>query len=296
MVRAAELQRDDGGREQSRAAQVHPFTFARGFDVQVAEEREAGEAERHVDPEDRRPSEAVGQRAAQRWTEEGPEHRRESDQRHGGAAAFTGVEGHQDPLGERQQSARGEALYDAEGDQRRGAARGCASHRRQGERGHLADEVSAHSDAGGDARGKGHRDEAGQRIPRHHPADRSERAAQVALDLWNGDVDDAAVDGLEHRPEQDASDGEPDLQFTAAFHRSRRGYWDALAEARNHAELPRAGATRGRCPSPDRLDRSRLFVVKISGIGRWHRLAPCSVHSASPRGGPPCVSRSSPTI
>jgi hypothetical protein len=47
---------------------------------------------------------------------------------------------------------------------------------------------------------------------RHRPADDRERGPELALDLRDGDVDDAAVDRLQHRAEEHAHDGEDDLR------------------------------------------------------------------------------------
>src|SRR2546423_865251 len=208
-VRAAELQRDESRGEERRAAQVQSFLARSRLHVQVAQEQKAREAQRDVDPEDGGPTEVVRQQAPQGRSEERPQHGGDAHQRNGGAAALARVERHEDALREGQQTAGREPLQDAAGDQRRSAARGGACNGGERERPHLCDEVRPHSDAGGEAGGERHGDEARQRVPGDHPAHGGQRGPQLDLDLGDGDVDDAAVDRLQPRPEQNARAGHP---------------------------------------------------------------------------------------
>src|SRR2546430_339733 len=64
----------------------------------AADEPEAEKPERHVDEEDRRPPELVGEESPQRRSEQGSQHRRESDQRDGAGAALAREERHEDSL------------------------------------------------------------------------------------------------------------------------------------------------------------------------------------------------------
>ena len=172
-------------------------------------EREAGDADGHVDPEHGRPAELPDEQAAH----DGP--RAEAEPRHarpdpdGGGALLGGIGVDQDGEREGRHQRRAHALEPAADDQRHVAAREAAGGRedREDDEADQIEPLSAIAVAEGaaqdDQRGQG------QDIGIDRPLEVARRHAEPALDGGQGDVHDGVVEQDHALPDAHRDEGQP---------------------------------------------------------------------------------------
>jgi len=213
-LRAAEHERDERGGDRGGPGQVERGTPPRALRGRehARRERDAGEPERDVDDEDRRPAVALGQDAA-----EHPAARAAARGRRGPHADRASAQ--QRERRRRHQRAPG-ALDGAQADEhgRRGGKR--ATGRCRGEQRESGGEEPAVAEhVAGAARGNQQAAER-ERVRRHDPLQRRGAEAEVALDRGQSDGDDRRVEDGDELDAAEQGDGHgPGLPVANGFMR-----------------------------------------------------------------------------
>ena len=198
----AEAERDEQARdtEQVDAAAAQVAHIRRVVDESVHHERRQ-RANRHVDVEIPAPAPRVGDIAADRRTHDRRDHHADAPHRHRHRLLARRKRLHQNRLRQRHHRGAGRTLHQAEEHNLVERLRHAAQRGRHDEHHDCRDEVALAPEALGDP--PGHRDHDSRRdqVRRHHPRDFVDARREAALHVRQRDVDDRAVEHLEHGAE-----------------------------------------------------------------------------------------------
>ncbi len=171
--------------------------------------KECGDADGEVEVEDPLPAVIVGDVPAERWADDGGEECGHAEEGHGESLFFLGEGVEEDGLGGGLESAAGEALEDAEGDEHVEAGGHSAEGGGEGEDGDGEEEVVAAAEARADPAGDGEDDGVGGEVAGDDPFAVGGGSGEAAGDVAEGDVGDGGVEDFHEGGDDDGEGDEP---------------------------------------------------------------------------------------
>ena len=215
------LQHAEAEGEKADAPQVDATGLVLADVVRIvhegADHHHGDHADRQVEVEDPAPGIVVGDPAAERGAEDGREDDAQSKGRHGRAVLLGWKRLQQDGLRQGLQSSAGEALQDAEEDQRFQAGGHAAQQRGHSESDDAREQHVATSEAVGQPSRHGQDDGVGDEVGGHHPGAFFDGGAHVPGDVGNGDVDHRGVEDLHERRQHDGDSHDPRIDGAPGF-------------------------------------------------------------------------------
>ena len=166
-------------------------------------------ADRHVDIEIPAPAPRVGDIAADGRTHDRRDHHADSPHRHRHRLLARRKGLHQDGLRQRHHRGAGRPLHQAEEHDLVERLRDAAQRRRHHEHRDRGDEVALAPEALGDPSGHRDHDAGGDQVARDDPRDLIDAGGEAALHMRQRDVDDRAVEDLEHGAEHHRERDDP---------------------------------------------------------------------------------------
>ena len=199
----AEPERDEQA-QRCRARSTRPRRRLRMYDGSSTKRytmNAASVADRHVDVKIPAPAPRVGDIAADSRAHDRRDHHPDSPHRHRHRLLARRKGLHQDRLRQRHHRGAGRALHQAEENDLVERLRDAAQRRRHDEHRDRRDEVALAPEALGDPSGHRDHDSRGDQVGRDDPRDLVDARGEAALHMRQRDVDDRAVEHLEHGAE-----------------------------------------------------------------------------------------------
>ena len=204
---------------QHHTEDVEPVPLGGKFRHQYPGQRQADDADRHVDEEDPLPTEVVDEHAAGQRTDQRRHSGRGTPHTHGRAAALRRKDPGDRGQGLRRQQRRAQALHDARGDQHPDAAGQAAPQRRQREHRQAGQVQIAWPEAVTEPARDEQRYRIRQQVCAGHPDDTVVVGAEFLHDDDVGDGDDRGVHQDHEEAEHHGPQGIPRTRDRSSTHR-----------------------------------------------------------------------------
>ena len=216
-----QLEGADGQAQIREPHDIEAHLAGFGFADAQPDTGERQQTERQVDIEHPAPAVPLSEPAAQRGSQDRPDHHAHAPDRHGLAMLLHRVSVQQHRLGQRHQRGAEHPLQNAKQDhliQRGGQPAQAGGHR---EPGHRPEEQPAPPQAAGHEPHRRRHDGGGHDVGGQHPGDLVGTGGQAALHVRQGHIGDGGVEHLHHRGQHDA-DGDQALVVKACHGRRWR--------------------------------------------------------------------------